>query len=127
MRLMLTILAAISVCGNAVARDDPKEIQLSTEEMSKVVSGTTSSSETTSYIYRARERRDLVVKVDGENGICGFEVQRSSSRGFEPDFERLPASRTFKVHEGETFTFSFFQTRKAFMDRKLCTYTLSLQ
>jgi hypothetical protein len=127
MRFPLMILAAVCTGEEAFARDDPTEIHLSTEQASKQVSGTTSANEPTSFFYRSPDRRDLVVKVGGENGICGFEVQRSSARGFQSDFDRFPASRSFKVQEGETFTFSFFQTRNAMMKRKLCTYTLSLQ
>lgn len=120
---------ALIQAADARASDGPAgatEIVLSPATQSGNVSGTTAPDKPVTFFVRSPARRDIVIKVAADNGPCGFEMQRGSSLGFQSDMNRFPDTRTFSAQEGEVFTFSFFQTRTAFVERKGCSFSLSV-
>ncbi|MCD2172037.1 hypothetical protein [Rhizobium sp. C4] len=127
---MLTLLAfAAAQAANAQASQAPDgatEIVLSPSTLSGEVSGVTLPDKRLTYFVRAPSHREMTIKVAADNGPCGFEMQRSSSSGFQSDMGRFPDTRIFTAQENETFTFSFFQTRTGYMEQKGCTFTLSV-
>ncbi len=126
MRVLMLALALFALSQAAEAQGGPTEIVLSPQNFSGQVSGTTLPDKPVMFFVRSPSRGDMTIKVAADNGPCGFEMQRSSGSGFQSDMGRFPATRTFVAQEGETFTFSFFQTRSAFMERKGCSFTLSV-
>ncbi|HWU62297.1 MAG TPA: hypothetical protein VN112_09780 [Ensifer sp.] len=130
--MRVSILALMSLAliqaADARASDTPsgaKEIVLSAE-LAGEVSGTTVPEQPATFFMHVPTRRDFSIRVAADNGPCGFDIRRSSSSGFQSDVTRFPASRKFTAQEGETFIFSFFQTRTAFVERKGCSFTLSV-
>lgn len=126
MRVLIWVFAMVALATAAQARDEPTQILLSTDKMAGKVSGTTLPDKPLSFFLLSPARADLKITVAASNDDCGFEMKRSSSRGFQSEIGRFPATRTYNAQQGETFTFSFFQTRSAFMQRKGCSFTLSV-
>lgn len=126
MRALTLTVVCLTCAQVAQAQAAPTEIILSTATMSGEVSGMTLPDKPVSFFVRSPARGDITVSVAADNSTCGFEMQRSSSAAFQSDLGSFPASRTFQASEGETFTFSFFQTRTAYMAQKGCSFTLSV-
>lgn len=126
MRALIFMAAALAIGQAAEASAAPTEIVLASATQSGEVSGTTRQGDPTSFTVRSPARRDMTIKVAADNRLCGFEMRRSSVSGFQPEIPRFPGSRTFNAQEGETFTFSFFQTRSAFVAQEGCSFTLSV-
>jgi len=127
--IMTLMCLALIRTAHAEASEPPAgatEIVLSPATLTGQVSGTTAPEKPVTFYLRASTRRDITIKLVADNGPCGFEMRRGSSLGFQNGISQFPAQRTFNAQEGEIFIFSFFQTRAAFMERKGCSYSLSV-
>lgn len=126
MRIAIMIFALLAQTAGSAAKEPASEIFLSKAGDLATI-GEASSGETRAYFLKVLANGPVKFLLNAENDTCGYDISKSSQLGVLPSFGRFPVRHDETGMIGDVYTISFFQTRMAWIDKKACSFSFSLQ
>jgi hypothetical protein len=120
------LFAALSLHAlTADAREPATEIVVAGGAAQIFKSSVTGSDEK-AFIIKPDAARTVTVKLDASNDICGAEMQTSGQHDYAK-YAQFPITVPISAMTNNSYKVSFYLTRSAWISKKQCDFTLSVE